>query len=191
MPDRNCELFAVTIESVGQLPGSALRAVRNDDVQNLYLQYGQELQGYLVRRLSCAETAADLTQEAFMRLIRTGPGSALDNPRAYLYRIASNLVTDHYREEGKRPQSAVLQPTVIADVTPGQERALLAKDQVTHLERAIEALPPRQRQVLLLHKFEGMSYGEIAERLGISKNTVMVHMMRALAQCRDSLSGSG
>lgn len=166
--------------------------MRNDDVRTLYLQYGQELQGYLVRRLSCAETAADLTQEAFARLIRTNPGSALDNPRAYLYRIASNLVTDHYREEGRRPQPAVLQqPTVIADATPGQERALLAKDQITHLERTIEALPRRQREVLLLHKFEGMSYGEIAERLGISKNTVMVHMMRALAQCRDSLSGSG
>ena len=166
--------------------------MRNDDVQDLYLQYGQELQGYLVRRLSCAETAADLTQEAFVRLIRAEPTNALDNPRAYLYRIASNLVTDHYREEGKRPQRVVAeQPTAIADVAPGQERALLAKDQVSHLERAIEALPRRQREVLLLHKFEGMSYGEIAERLGITKNTVMVHMMRALAHCRNSLSGPG
>ena len=56
------------------------------------------------------------------------------------------------------------------------------------LERAIDDLPRRQREVILLHKFEGLSYSAIAERLGISKNTVMVHMMRALAHCRDRLA---
>ena len=65
---------------------------------------------------------------------------------------------------------------------------MLARDEVRRLEAAIDSLPPRQRQVLLLHKFEGLSYAEIAERLGISKNTVMVHMMWALARCRDSLA---
>ncbi|WP_162906777.1 RNA polymerase sigma factor [Algihabitans albus] len=163
--------------------------MRNSDVQDLYLQYGQELQGYLTRRLSCVETAADLTQEAFVRLIGADPSRAVESPRAYLYRIASNLVTDHYRDQKKRPQPVTADRSdAVADRRPGQERTLLAKDQVGHLERAIEGLPRRQREVLLLHKFEGMSYGEIALRLGISKNTVMVHMMRALAHCRDSLS---
>ena len=163
--------------------------MRSSDVQDLYRQYGQELQGYLSRRLKCAETAADLTQEAFVRLIRGGPQGLVDNPRAYLYRIASNLLTDHYRDQTRRPRASA-EPLSIAvvDGTPGQERALLAKDRVGHLEQAIGELPPRQREVLLLHKLEGLSYGEIADRLGISKNTVMVHMMRALAYCRDHLS---
>ena len=163
--------------------------MRSGDVQELYRQYGQELNGYLFRRLECAETAADLTQEAFVRLLRAGPASLVENPRAYLYRIASNLLTDHYRDQTRQPRTTAEDlSAAVVDGTPGQERALLAKDQVGHLERAIEELPPRQREVLLLHKFEGLSYGEIADRLGISKNTVMVHMMRALAYCRDHLA---
>ncbi len=71
---------------------------------------------------------------------------------------------------------------------PSPERTLLAKDEVRRLEQAIRDLPARQREVLLLHKIRGFSYAEIAEELGISKNTVMVHMGRALANCRDRLA---
>ena len=163
--------------------------MRHSDVRRFYFEHGEELRRYLTRRLNCAQTAADLTQEVFVRLMRSEAAGALENPRAYLYRIASNLLADHFRGAKLQPKvtGAALWETV-PDEAPSPERALLTRDELRRLEGAIDELPPRQREILLLHKFEGLSYGAIAERLGISKNTVMVHMMRALARCRDRLS---
>ncbi len=163
--------------------------MRQSDVKRFYFEHGEELQRYLTRRLNCAQTAADLKQEAFIRLMNGQPAEALENPRAYLYRIASNLVADHFRGVKFEPRivASGFRDTV-PDERPGPERAILAQDEVRSLKLAINDLPPRQREILMLHKFEGLSYGAIAERLNISKNTVMVHMMRALARCRDRLS---
>jgi len=163
--------------------------VAPSDVQSLYRQYGDEIRRYLVRRSRCADTAADLTQETFVRLLRGDDRMRIGSPRAYLYRIAANLLTDHARREGARP------PTVggerldrQVDEAPDQERALLARDAERRLRRAIDEMPPRRREIFVLHKFEGMSYAEIAQRLGIAKNTVMVQMMQALAHCRERLA---
>ncbi len=163
--------------------------MRRDDVRQFYFEHGEELQRYLTRRLNCAHTAADLTQETFVRLMNGRRTETLENPRAYLYRIASNLVADHFRgmKLAPRPAAPAIRESV-PDDAPGPESTLLARDEVRRLEKAIDDLPPRQRQILLLHKFDGLSYGAVAERLGISKNTVMVHMMRALARCRERLA---
>ena len=163
--------------------------VRREDVCDLYLEHEQELRRHLTRRLACADTAGDLTQEAFARLLRRQAAEPLDNPRAYLFRIAANLVTDHFRRRARSPA----QPPDggiddLVDQGAGPDRTLLAREDLTRLKRAIDELPPRRREILLLHKFEGLSYQEIADKLGIAKNTVMVQMMRALAHCRDRLS---
>lgn len=163
--------------------------MRRSDVTQVYSEHGEELQRYLTRRVDCAQTAADLTQEAFVRLMKAQPSERLENPRAYLFRIASNLVADHFRGARATPRKADSSALeALADRAPGPERTLMARDEVRRLESAIDELPQRQREILLLHKFEGLSYAAIAERLGISKNTVMVHMMRALAHCRDRLA---
>ncbi len=159
------------------------------DVHSLYRQYGDEIRRYLVRRSHCAETAADLTQETFVRLLRGDDGARIGSPRAYLYRIAANLLTDHARKERTRPpQVGGDRLDRLLDEAPDQERTLLARDEVRRLRRAIDEMPPRRREIFVLHKFEGLSYAEIAERLGIAKNTVMVQMMQALAHCRDRLA---
>ena len=164
--------------------------MRRKNVRRFYSQHGEELQRYLTRRLDCAQTAADLTQEVFVRLMRSEATGVVKNPRAYLYRIASNLLIDHFRSAERQPDT-VGSPALeaVADETPSPERAVLARDELRRLERAIDGLSSRQREVLFLHKFDGLSYRDIATRLGISENTVMVHMMRALAHCRDRLAG--
>ena len=162
--------------------------MQQNDVNRLYALHGKELQHYLNGRLNCTHTAADLTQETFSRLLNSQSTDTIKNPRAYLYRIASNLVTDHFRRLRHSPPAVEMDVAeAVPDEAPGPERTLLARDELHCLERAVSELPPRQREILLLHKFEGYSYAIIAERLGISKNTVMVHMMRALARCRDLL----
>lgn len=159
------------------------------DLYALYLQHEPEIRWYFIRRVRCAQTAAELTQETFIRLLGQGVPASIEAPRAYLYRVASNLLTDHFRKAGGIPTT--VSDAELHDVpnnTAGPERNVLARDEIRRLERAIDELPRRRREIFLLHKFEGLSYGEIADRLGIAKNTVMVQMMRALAHCRDRLA---
>lgn len=158
------------------------------NVQAIYLLHSAEIERFLLRRLSCPDTAADLTQETFARLLRLGAIEQIENVRAYLYRTATNLALDHQRRRKHMHQSTdpkVLQN--VADLGPDVERRLLSRERLERLRRAVDSLPPRQREVFLLHKFADLSYQEISDRLGISKNTVMVHMVRALGQCRDAL----
>ena len=162
--------------------------MHSNTIQDLYAQYGGELKRYIAKRLNSADTAADLTHEAFVRLLRQTPAQDLENPRAYLYTIAGNLVVDHLRKSRKQLVVDGDDGQASPDEAPGPERSLLAKDELRRLKQAVDELPPRQREILLLHKFEYLSYGEIAEKLGISKNTVMVHMMRALKSCRDHMA---
>lgn len=155
------------------------------NTQAIYLLHSKEIERFLVRRLSCPETAADLTQETFARLLRVGTTVQIENVRAYLFRIAANLALDHLRRRKHMPiptDNADLQR--VADTRPGQEQCLLSRQALMRLQQAIEDLPDRQREVFRLHKYHGLSYQQIADRLGIAKNTVMVHMVRALAQCR-------
>lgn len=139
--------------------------------------------------MRCAETASELTQETFVRFMKSAARMPIDSPRAYLYRIAANLLTDHTRRKSVRLEvvsdDAVDQ---VADSHPGAEQTVLAKEELHRLQQAVDALPPRRREIFILHKYKGLSYGEIADRLGISKNTVMVQMMKALSFCRDRLA---
>ena len=159
------------------------------DVQALYRLHASEIKTYLRRRVRCAETAAELTQETFVRFMRSAARTPIESPRAYLYRIAANLLTDHSRKKSVRlevvSEDAVDQ---VADSHPGAEQTVLAKEELRRLQQAVDVLPPRRQEIFILHKYEGLSYSEIAERLGISKNTVMVQMMKALSFCRDHLA---
>ena len=163
--------------------------MRHEDVSRFYAEHGEELERYLTRRLSCAQTAADLKHETFARLINGKTAEQVDNPRAYLFQIARNLVADHFRGKTLPTQSGSPENwDRVPDEAPGPERTLIARDELRRLEKAFDKLPPRQREILVMHKYQELSYAEIATQLGISKNTVMVHMMRALAHCRDFLS---
>lgn len=136
---------------------------------------------FLARRLGCEALAEDLAQETWLRL--AGRGTAgIGNFRAYLFRIASNLAFDHQRHAGLGIEVEADAALVdrVADPTPTPETVALQRSEWERLLRAVDALPPRCREVFLLAKFEDLSYSEIAARLGIAKNTVMVHMVKAL-----------
>jgi RNA polymerase sigma-70 factor (ECF subfamily) len=150
----------------------------------------EDLQRYFQRRLASRETAADLTQETFLRLLRSGQVPELRQPRAFLFRAASNLLADHYRQAAGRSFKDLSEAEWAEhpDPSPSPEATVLSREELEVLKQAIADLPPRGREVLTLHKFEGLSYSEIAERLGIAKNTVVVHMVRALAACRTRIN---
>ncbi|HVI88409.1 MAG TPA: RNA polymerase sigma factor [Dongiaceae bacterium] len=175
-----------------------------------FAEHQQGLMRFLWRRLGNHALAQDLVQETWLRAAtvpvppadpafiaprpedpdppdRERAGGTIADPRRYLYRIAANLAVDHQRHANRRIEVATepVYLATIADLAPSPESVALHRHELRNLLQAIDRLPPRCREVFLLTKLQGLSYAEVAARLGISKNTVMVHMTNALAQLTD------
>ncbi|RXT56492.1 hypothetical protein B6S44_05320 [Bosea sp. Tri-44] len=151
-------------------------------VAALYAAEQERLRRRLIGRGLNAQQAADAVQELFLRLLRT-PRTEIRDASAYLSRAADTIAIDHWRHEQRKSRLFEAEPPdalTVADPAPSVEARLVERDKVRDLEQALSALPPRCREVLLLHKFEELSYAEIALRLGISRNTVMVHLANAM-----------
>lgn len=155
----------------------------------LYAHERIRLHRRFLRRGVCSAGAADLVQETFMRLMRSRTEDIHDL-RAYLYRTADAAEYDMRRGEvrARRIIHPQVEPdTTVADPRPAIEAQIINREEHEAIRAAIDNLPPRAREVLILHKFENMSYIEIAQHLGISRNTVMVHMVKALGVLRLNL----
>jgi len=158
-------------------------------INTLVREHYDELLTFFTRRLQSRDQASDVVQEAFLRISSIQSSRPIENPRAFLYKTATNITIDLYRkqqhssyrlvelEEAKNCPSAV----------PDQERILAGKEVLVRLSQAIADLPPKCRRVFLLHKIRGKSHREIANILGISCAMVEKHMMKALVRCRQRL----
>lgn len=150
-----------------------------------YRERAPALSRYLRYRLQGAD-GEDIVQDAFARLARHRSLAAVQNPDAFLRRIVRNLLIDRTRRAAVRPQLVEL------DAHEPQVRA----DQADHIElvqlqaeyrRIVESLPPRTRQVFLLHRVEGRSMKDIAANLDISSRTVEWHVAQAILKIGEAL----
>jgi RNA polymerase sigma factor (sigma-70 family) len=153
---------------------------------SLFYQYSGELLRFLTAKLGCREQAADVVQDTFLRVRGVKDLAAVVQPRAFLYKTALNLTVDLFRRQRIRDERTTqLDATEdVPSAAPRQDDAVEAKERVHLLHDAITELPPKCRQVFLLHKFMHLPHAEIAGRLGISKNMVEKHVMKAMAHCR-------
>lgn len=151
--------------------------------------YRDEIRAFLRRRLGDVDDAEDLTQEAFLRAQRSGNVDRLENPRAYLFRIAENLARDLLRRRrlGVFDHSREVDTSEVAYPAPSPEDRAQARQELAALSRAVAGLSPRVRQALILHKFCHLSYNQVATVLGISPKTVEKHLAKGIALCRAAL----
>lgn len=158
-------------------------------VLSLFRRYSNELLSFLTAKLGCREQAADVVQETYVRVLSLKNPYAILQPRAFLYKTALNLTIDTFRRRRLRAERTVELDTVehMPSQLPNQEAVVESKQRVEILYRAIDELPPKCRHVFLLHKFQSLPHAVIAERLGISKNMVEKHVMKAMAHCRKRL----
>lgn len=151
--------------------------------------YGSELRNYLLRRLYRAHDADDVVQEVFMRLLRVANQDFIRNPRAYLYGIALHVVREFKARDQKAGTWVTLEPQVIQQQAehPAELQPDEMPDQLNlqrQLERALRQLPAAHRTVFLLHKRDGYSYEEIAQKLGISTHMVDKYLLQAKVRLR-------
>lgn len=139
----------------------------------IYRSHSHWLIRFLRRRFGRQE-AEDLAQETYLRLFASK--ADLHNPRAFLAKVALNAARDQIRRRAVRPILVSADATDPASVAASQSETVL-------LKQAVLALPPRLQEVFVLSRFAGLTYEEIANRLGIAVKTVEGRMTRALALC--------
>lgn len=164
------------------------KADKRPIIERLFCSYRTELVGYLRRKYrresACAE---DIAQDAFLRLQRLDSLKGIDNPRAHLYKTASNLAIDHQRREQSRQRyrEIVEQESDTDQSSPhSPQRHMQAERQVEALQQAINQLPDKCRRAFVLHRIHGNSYSDIAAELDVSVSSVEKYIIKALRACR-------
>lgn len=143
---------------------------------------------HFFRRRAGRDAAPDLVQEIFARMLCADVFERLENPRAYMFSAARNLLIERSRRKGRN--EAILFPLDggrDAPVCPAQAWSIEASDLRQTLRRTILAMPRRTRRIFLMHRLRSQTYREIANEVGIGEQGVEYHMMRALARCRTAV----
>ena len=142
------------------------------DIQNLFRHHARGITKSLRRRGIHEEAAADLTQDAFVRVIATSPADAVGNhnPKAYLYRTARNLGINHQKRESLVETVGLDEAEAIniADPAPSPERIVYSRQCLLQTHQALSELPERTRLAFEMHRLNERTIAEVAEELGIS-----------------------
>ncbi|SLM50095.1 Sigma factor, ECF subfamily [Nitrospira japonica] len=154
------------------------------DLGSLFLAHRPELQAWLTRKLRCPHMAADFTQDIFLRLAELPASKVIGNVRSYLYRSAHNLVIDHFRK-AERQQTFPTAHEQLLDIP--EERApadvaLSAHQEWVRLQAVLGNLPERTQHIFMLNRVDGLTYTQVASRLGISESSVQKHLSKALLE---------
>ncbi len=163
-----------------------------DQLLAVYLERRPALVRSFAARTGSRERAEDVVQDLYVRLQALTEESAAEvqNPVAFLYRIGGNLVLDGVRQ-GKRTAARdkawteeggeVVGGVSIAD-QPSPEDAAWARLKLDQVSRALEDVAPKARQAFRLHRIDGLTHAQIAERLGVSTSSVEKYLSGVLAR---------
>ncbi len=169
----------------------------NDDRQKFWSQTFSDHQGglrrFFRRRVADAWEVDDLVQEVYWRLLHSESREreTIHNLKAYLFTVAANLLSERsllYQRTAQQVQISELLPELHSANDASPEEQAFRESRRLRLAQAVERLPPRCKAVIVMQYREGMSYSEIAERMGISTHMVKKYVVRSLALCRKALS---
>ncbi|MBO3275923.1 sigma-70 family RNA polymerase sigma factor [Pseudomonas sp. Milli4] len=154
-----------------------------DILRQLYVDHHGWLKGWLRQRLGDREHAADIAHDTFLRLLVSGRMPGQQEGRSYLVQIARNLVIDQWRRQ--RIERAYLDS--IAHLpepeSPSLEERAMILETLMQIDAMLDRMPARVRAAFLMSQFEGLGYGQIAERLQVSVSSVQKYMIRAIQSC--------
>lgn len=147
----------------------------------LFQEHERDLRAFMAARLRCPVTAHDLAQELYLKVAGLEARLEVSHARAYLFRMAANLVIDHQRRERRQDGlAAEIQAFLSGEGSVSPERQVMAQEELQALIGAVEQLPPATRRVFKRNRFDGKTQREIAAELGISQTAVEKHIRKAL-----------
>jgi RNA polymerase sigma-70 factor (ECF subfamily) len=133
----------------------------------------------------------DFRQEIYAQLLEAAEAALPERTRPFVFATARNLLINRVRREQIVPIDAVadMESFGLASDEPGPDRNVIARDTLRKLNVALDRLPARAREAVVLRRIEGMSRREIAERMGITERTVADHIAHGMRILANTLFG--
>lgn len=166
--------------------------------EKLFEDHNDGLLRYLTRKLSSSEEAEDIAQNAYARIQALKELPQMENSKAYLYQVASNLIIDQKRRE--KLHTRYLQSEALKCQAGGEfnsvdadspEALLVAQRELESMQEVLQALPEKARKAFVMHRRDGLSYSEIASALGVTVSSVEKYILQALKHFRRRLQRDG
>ena len=147
--------------------------------------------GHALQCLRNPEDAADVTQEAFLRLWRRGPDVDDERLAAWLTRVIHNLCIDHARRaQTVRDRLGRPDPTALDELTAGAGDGHTDDDERQEMLAALQTLPAETRSIMFMHYYQGLKLREIADLLDKNVNSLKVRIHRARKALREVLDAT-
>ena len=150
------------------------------DIAGLFREHNAELLRFAAAKLGSEQEARDVAQEAYVRLLQLDRPETIGYLRAFLFKITANLAIDRLRARRRAPVSHALTDEDLVAFELSPERECAGQEMVAILNGALAELPSKCREVLVLHRLEGLSRAEIAKRMDLGERMVRLYMARAL-----------
>lgn len=180
------------LDALSVVPPERWRTVRDRDeagpesgrsYDRLFADLHAPVFRYVHRLTGDPDLAADITQEAFVRLFQRD--GLPEEVRPWLFRVAGNLVRDGARRRATAVRFRHAGLRVVADVPDRPDEAVERAERVASVREVLARVRPRDRKILLMRE-EGFSYEEIAKAIGVGRRSVPTLVMRALRRFREA-----
>ncbi len=163
-------------------------------VASLALRYGRGLRRYLSVHLRNANDVPDLAQEVYLRLLRVNHQEAIRNPEAYLFTVASHVLHQHALRQAANTSFIDITEAIPELLSPaGEDPSARAENsqRVEWFRKTLERLPSRVGVALVMHRIYGYTVQEVANELGVARETAKKYLTRAAQYCRKTGYGAG
>ena len=152
-------------------------------ITDFYINHRSWVYSLLCKKLGSTNDAADLTQDTFVSILSINDLSIIVEPRAYLTTIAHRLMVNHVRRS--KIEEAFLDAVALLseNETPSPESISISLEALIQIDHILSGLSKNVRYAFLLNHLEGLSHGEIAQRLNVSKASVRKYLAKALDKC--------
>ena len=155
------------------------------------LEHHEQLVAFLVTKTRSVETAREVAQETYEKVLKRNDIENVTNLKAYLYRVATNLAIDRARRrtlfKNYLASEQVRDNTALIRAEPSSEEVVSARERLEKLQQAVNDLPDNCRRAFLLHRLENRTYPEIARTMSVSVSMVEKYIMQALRACHASI----
>ncbi|MGC3980087.1 MAG: sigma-70 family RNA polymerase sigma factor [Steroidobacteraceae bacterium] len=156
-------------------------------LERLFEERGGALRAFFSKRNASQPDIADLTQEVYLRILRVKSAELIQNPEAYLFTVANNLLKEQAVLRRRQANSVDASDPVVEAELSELPRFELDMDATTRQERlnaVLQQLPSKCQAAVALYYQQNLTYQQIGEQLGISGNMVKKYLAQALAHCR-------
>jgi RNA polymerase sigma-70 factor (ECF subfamily) len=155
----------------------------DEPVAALYSTHHLWLQKWLLRRLGCLHDAADLTHDTFLQVIKANTADDIRSPRTYLASIAKALTVNLFRRRAIEQTYLDSLRTQPEPVSASPESFHTSIEKLIEIDASLSGLPSKVRHAFLMSRLEGLTYAEIAQRLGVTERTIKNYMATAMVRC--------